>query len=77
MARKSATAINPVLLRKSAGTTQTEFWKKFGVTLSAGSRYEGGRNMPTPLKVLMQGWIDKVVDGAALARLLKKVAQAK
>ncbi len=77
MARQSSTSINPAELRKSAGASQTEFWKKFGVSQSAGCRYESGRNMPTPLRVLMQAWIDKLVDDAALARLLKRVISAK
>lgn len=77
MAKKSPTIHNPTELRKAAGMNQTEFWKKFGVTQSGGSRYESGRNMPTPLKVLVQAWIDKLVDDAALAKLLKKVAPGK
>ncbi|MBK8335181.1 MAG: helix-turn-helix transcriptional regulator [Sterolibacteriaceae bacterium] len=77
MARKSPTINDPSELRKSAGLNQTEFWKRFGVTQSGGSRYESGRSMPTPLKVLMQAWIDKLVDDAAMAKLLKKVAPGK
>lgn len=77
MAKKSPTINNPCELRKSAGMNQTEFWKRFGVTQSGGSRYESGRSMPTPLKVLVQAWIDKLIDDAALAKLLKKVAPGK
>ncbi len=77
MARKSPTINDPSELRKSAGLNQTEFWKRFGVTQSGGSRYESGRSMPTPLKVLLQAWIDKLVDDAAMAKLLKKVAPGK
>ena len=77
MAKKSPTIHNPIALRQSAGMNQTDFWKKFCVTQSGGSRYESGRSMPTPLKVLVQAWIDNLVDDAALARLLKKVAPGK
>lgn len=77
MAKKSPTIHNPGELRQSAGMNQTDFWKKFGVTQSGGSRYESGRPMPTPLKVLVQAWIDKLVDDAALAKLLKKVVPGK
>lgn len=77
MAKKSPTIGNPSELRKSAGMNQTDFWKKFGVTQSGGSRYESGRSMPTPLKILVQAWIDKLVDDVALAKLLKKVAPGK
>ncbi|MBK8335062.1 MAG: hypothetical protein IPL03_00110 [Sterolibacteriaceae bacterium] len=56
---------------------QTEFWKRFGVTQSAGSRYESGRSLPRPLRVLMQAQIDGAIDEATLARLLKKATSAK
>jgi hypothetical protein len=32
---------------------QVDFWPKFGVTQSGGSRYENGRQMDTPLRMLM------------------------
>lgn len=77
MAKKSPTIHNPSELRKSAGMNQTDFWKKFGVTQSGGSRYESGRSMPTPLKLLMQAQIDGVIDEATLAKLLKKATSVK
>lgn len=40
--------------RNKLGLTQTEFWRRFGVTQSAGSRYESERNIPTPLKLLIR-----------------------
>ena len=49
--------------RKAAGVNQSEFWMKFGVTQSGGSRYESGRNIPAPLKMLM--WLldaDRITD---------------
>jgi predicted transcriptional regulator len=39
--------------RKKLGINQMDFWKRYGVTQSGGSRYESGRNMPKPLKVLI------------------------
>ncbi len=77
MAKKPPTIQNPGELRKSTGLNQSEFWKKFGVAQSGGSRYESGRSMPTPLKILLQAWIDKLIDDAALAKLLKKVVPGK
>jgi transcriptional regulator with XRE-family HTH domain len=44
---------NPVGLRKKAGENQATYWRKFGVTQSGGSRYEQGRNIPSPTKLLM------------------------
>ncbi len=32
---------------------QTEFWSPIGVTQSAGSRYESGRNIPVPTQTLL------------------------
>lgn len=76
MAKKSPTIHSPGELRKVSGMNQTEFWKRFGVTQSAGSRYESGRSLPRPLKVLMQAQIDGAIDEATLARLLKKATSA-
>lgn len=33
--------------------------------------------MPTPLRVLMQAWIDHVIDDAMLAKLISKANKAK
>lgn len=44
---------NPAALRKKVGINQSAFWSRFGVTQSGGSRYEGGRDIPTPIKLLM------------------------
>lgn len=41
-------------MRKQSGLNQKEFWKLFGVTQSGGSRYENGRAMPKPVKILMK-----------------------
>jgi transcriptional regulator with XRE-family HTH domain len=40
-------------IRKSSGFNQTEYWKRFGVTQSGGSRYETGRTIPTPTAMLL------------------------
>lgn len=42
-----------VELRKKAGENQATYWSRFGVTQSGGSRYEQGRKIPAPVKVLM------------------------
>lgn len=38
-------------LRVRLGKNQTEFWKPIGVTQSGGSRYESGRDIPTPTRI--------------------------
>lgn len=32
---------------------QSEFWNRVGVTQSGGSRYESGRNVPMPVRILL------------------------
>ena len=32
--------------RKKEGLNQKDFWARYGVTQSGGSRYESGRNIP-------------------------------
>ena len=49
-------------LRTKLGVNQAEFWKYLGVTQSGGSRYESGRNMPTPVQRLY--WLIYVIGVA-------------
>lgn len=77
MANKSQKGIDLAALRAASGLNQSEFWGKFGITQSCGSRYENGRRMPLPIQILIRAWIDKLIDDAALAKLLSKVRQAK
>jgi hypothetical protein len=60
--------------RLSLGETQTEFWSRFGVSQSGGSRYETGRPVPRPTAMLVQAFADGVVDDKALALLRKKTS---
>jgi hypothetical protein len=39
--------------RHALSENQSAFWTRFGVTQSGGSRYESGRNMPKPVRMLM------------------------
>lgn len=39
--------------REDQGEKQTEFWPKFGITQSGGSRYENGQRIPAPTAILM------------------------
>jgi transcriptional regulator with XRE-family HTH domain len=43
--------------RKKHGFNQSEFWKRYGVTQSGGSRYESGRNIPKSLAILL--WLHR------------------
>lgn len=58
-----------VAARRQVGANQSEFWSRFGVTQSGGSRYESGRNIPDPIRILI--WLhdngritDKDLDDA-------------
>jgi DNA-binding transcriptional regulator YiaG len=43
--------------RKKQNLNQTEFWTRYGVTQSGGSRYESGRGIPKPLAILL--WLHR------------------
>ena len=42
-----------VALRIKLALNQTEFWSRLAVTQSGGSRYESGRNIPLPVRILL------------------------
>ena len=39
--------------RRAPGLNQSGFWSRYGVTQSGGSRYESGRDLPTPVAILV------------------------
>ncbi len=39
--------------RRTQGLNQSAFWSRYGVTQSGGSRYESGRDLPTPVAILV------------------------
>ena len=64
MARKKKLDFSNIAdVRQKQNLNQTEFWTRYGVTQSGGSRYESGRNIPKPLALLL--WLHqsgKVTD---------------
>ncbi|NMG00894.1 XRE family transcriptional regulator [Aromatoleum toluolicum] len=40
-------------MRKKLGLNQAEFWSRLSVTQSGGSRYESGRSIPGPVRLLL------------------------
>lgn len=46
--------MNPREIRQRLGMNQEQFWTQVGVTQSGGSRYEGGRAMPKPVRELLR-----------------------
>lgn len=58
--------INAAAERKASGLNQHDFWSRYGVTQSGGSRYESGRTVPKPVRMLMALDIGKA-NAATLA----------
>lgn len=40
--------------RRKEGVNQLDFWSRYGVSQSGGSRYESGRAIPKPLAALIR-----------------------
>lgn len=45
---------------------QTQFWARFGVTQSRGSRFEMGMEIPPPVSILLNLYFNGVIDDKAL-----------
>jgi transcriptional regulator with XRE-family HTH domain len=62
--------------RKVSGLNQSQFWSRFGVTQSGGSRYETGRSLPRPVAMLL--WLrDKQrITDQDLEEALKAIKKA-
>jgi len=58
--------------RNKLALNQGEFWSRYGVTQSGGSRYESGRNIPAPLKMLVRLHLSGLISDDEL-----KAAKAK
>ncbi|MBL8485524.1 MAG: helix-turn-helix domain-containing protein [Rhodocyclaceae bacterium] len=64
MARPKSPLSDLSAYRKATGLNQSDFWRRFGVTQSGGSRYESGRNLPNAVGMLL--WlVDKNKLGEA------------
>lgn len=62
--------------RKKQGLNQNDFWKRFGVTQSGGSRYEAGRNIPNPVKLLLALSDLGILDNDTMEKAQKAIAKA-
>ena len=62
MARKRKLDFSDIATtRKKENLNQKDFWARYGVTQSGGSRYESGRNIPKPLAILL--WLPRSGKG--------------
>lgn len=60
-------------IRRERKENQSEFWKRFGVTQSGGSRYESGRPIPKPTALLIAAWLEGEIKDDTLSRLQSAV----
>lgn len=72
MKRKNNPLADLRAYRLSRDENQTEFWSRFGVTQSGGSRYESGRDVPAPVAILVLAFADGLLDDAALEGLRRR-----
>lgn len=59
-------------LRRKLRLNQMEFWLPIGVTQSGGSRYEAGRNIPTPVRLLLHLTYASEKQAAAMLAFLRE-----
>ncbi len=55
---------------------QSDFWSKISVTQSGGSRYESGRSLPKPVRVLLHLAYAPEKQANAMLKHLRKVEEA-
>lgn len=65
------TAEELVAIRHKLRLNQAEFWGRFGVTQSGGSRYESGRGMPKPVQILLNIALRPTKTGDAMVESLR------
>lgn len=63
--------------RRLTGMNQAEFWQRFGVTQSGGSRYETGRNIPKPIQLLLALSEMGVLNEDTLEKARKVISKAR
>jgi hypothetical protein len=61
---KQKSRFNPEALReyrKAKQESQSRFWTRFGVTQSRGSRFEMGTEIPPPVAILLDLYLNGVI----------------
>lgn len=61
----------PADIRRLRGENQSDFWFRFGVTQSGGSRYENGRAIPKSTAILMALYLSGQIDDQKIAAACK------
>jgi len=62
--------------RKARFESQTEFWARFGVTQSRGSRFEMGTEIPAPVAILLNLYIKGIINDGDLGGIVSQVGNA-
>ncbi|MEM5346011.1 helix-turn-helix transcriptional regulator [Paraburkholderia azotifigens] len=60
-----------IAYRKKKKESQRQFWARFGVTQSRGSRFESGAEIPAPVSILLGLYFTKTVTDGDLGRAEK------
>lgn len=71
-AQLSTKVIQPEVLRKyrkKIRESQDQFWARFGVTQSRGSRFEQGAEIPTPVVILLGLYFNGMVTDGDLKQV--------
>ena len=71
---KRITIDDPLTSRKQEGQNQRQYWGRVGVTQSGGSRFESGRNVPNPVRMLIalatgKATIEQLKNGELASRI--------
>ena len=60
-------------IRHDLNQSQAEFWGRFGVNQSSGSRIERGQDIPMPIAILARLYLDGVIGDADLDKAARRV----
>ncbi|HEY3600064.1 MAG TPA: XRE family transcriptional regulator [Paraburkholderia sp.] len=66
-----SSAVDRVLIigyRKKKKESQRQFWARFGVTQSRGSRFESGAEIPAPVSILLGLYFSRTITDGDLGR---------
>jgi DNA-binding transcriptional regulator YiaG len=66
----SLSALNVRRMREDSKLTQEDFWGRVGITQSGGSRYEHGRIIPEPVRILLSLAYGSITDRNDAFRVL-------
>jgi DNA-binding transcriptional regulator YiaG len=69
-------AVELTKMRQKVGLSQTDFWERVGVTQSGGSRYEQGRVIRKPLRMLLMLAYGSEKERERVVRQLAKLRPA-